>query len=238
MPSLRSLINENDRELLTKAGYWPKDCECFDFGPWLNLPEPSQKVWDFLNKQSYVMTTDSLGLKLRPESPQKRPRSKSRWSSLAGEKCGFAHQSSNKRDSCVQHGFKQFGCQIRFLIKLFSAMAFNTLLFYSLAVPQIYCGSGGIAVSHLSHFPECNTHTHTHIWFQSRRGRECLLAGTGIGALWAVVLRLPWSFLVVFKLYTSSHSAPSPRPHFLISIGGKQEWTGMEDLGFFWQCWR
>lgn len=42
---------------------------------------------------------------------------------------------------------------------IFSYGTFNLLLFYSLAVPQIYCGSGGFAVSHLSHFPECNAHT-------------------------------------------------------------------------------
>lgn len=42
---------------------------------------------------------------------------------------------------------------------IFSYGTFNLLLFYSLAVPQIYCGSGGPAVSHLSHFPECNAHT-------------------------------------------------------------------------------
>lgn len=36
---------------------------------------------------------------------------------------------------------------------IFSYGIFNRLLFYSLAIPRIYCGSGGFAVSHLGRFP-------------------------------------------------------------------------------------
>lgn len=63
---------------------------------------------------------------------------------------------------------------------IFSYGTFNPLLFYSLAVPRIYCGSGGLAVSHLSHFPECNTHT-SGANLRRGRWRECLLAVSGEG---------------------------------------------------------
>lgn len=61
---------------------------------------------------------------------------------------------------------------------IFSYGTFNPLLFYSLAVPRIYCGSGGLAVSHLGHFPERSTSGPNQA---GEGGRECLLACFGIG---------------------------------------------------------
>lgn len=108
------------------------------------------------------MTTDSLGLELCPESPHKK-------SSIE------VSLKLVRRVNVVSHTRAQIKTQLspawprtiwpqNQVLKqiIFSYGTFNPLLFYSLAVPQIYCGFGGLAVSHLSHFPECNTHTHTH----------------------------------------------------------------------------
>jgi len=82
---------------------------------------------------------------------------------------------------------------------IFSYGTFNPLLFYSLAVPQIYCGSGGLAVSHLSHFPEW---THTHLVPIRRREWERM----PISSLWhrytlrTTVPRSFCYFCVVYKL--------------------------------------
>lgn len=64
--------------------------------------------------------------------------------------------------------FRTIWPPIQFLNQIiFSYGTFNPLLFYSLAIPQIYCGSGGLAVSHLSYFP-----THTHLDLIKQREKE------------------------------------------------------------------
>jgi len=89
------------------------------------------------------MTTDSLGLELCPESPHKKTSIEVSLKLV-------------RRENVVSHTRAQIKTQLspawpptiwppnQILNQLiFSYGTFNPLLFYSLAIPHIYCGSGG-----------------------------------------------------------------------------------------------
>lgn len=163
---------------------------CFDFG--LTLAEPNSTESESLGLFKQAVAHDDNWF-IRPQALPRNPHKKS-WFEVS--------EKLIRRENVVLYTRAQIKIQLspawprtiwppnQILNQIiFSYGTFNPLLFYSLAVPRIYCGSGGLAVSHLSHFPECNTH----IWTQSRkrRGRECLLA---VGTPWTAVPYLPCSF--------------------------------------------
>lgn len=101
-----------------------------------------------------MMTTDSLGPELCPEIPIKRTSVEVSLKLIRRENVvSYTRAQIKMQLSPAWPSTIWLPDQILNQI-IFSYGTFNPLLFYSLAVPRIYCGSGGLAVSHLSHFPE------------------------------------------------------------------------------------
>lgn len=82
---------------------------------------------------------------------------------------------------------------------IFSHATFDPLLFYSLAVSRIYCGSGGSVVSHLSRFPE-RTLRHL-LRIRQEEGRMPISRFWHGFTLRAAAPHLPWSCLLSCSMY-------------------------------------
>lgn len=165
---------------------------CFDFG--LTLPEPDYKESESLGLFKQAITHDDNWF-IRPPTLPRNPHKKSPIE---------VSEKLIRKENVVLHTRAQIKIQLspawpqtiwplnQILNQIiFSYGTFNPLLFYSLAVPRIYCGSAA-SLSLISAISQSVTHTHLDLI--KERGRECLLAVSGIGTPWTAVPYLPWSF--------------------------------------------
>lgn len=119
---------------------------------------------------------------------------------------------------------------------IFSYGTFNPLLFYSLAVPRIYCGSGGLAVSNLGHFPERNTHSHLDP-IRARRGERMPISSFWQRFTVNSGAPSPPEFLVVF-IRVRARTGVLATPSLPAFIKSGTACTGASFKSVFWQRWR